>query len=519
MADPFAEYIVPDKKNEKDEDPFASHLAPEPAAVAAPVEPEAPAAPKGFTDQLSDQIKSLTLPTSWSDVKARVSQNLPELGRQVAQPFKDIAGNLASANDAATRLLFHPVSTLGGGRAVPAIRETMRGVNSNIPFANSAVEALGGLLDGPPAVSAQDAAAAPGFQALGGMLGTPAAGAVGGIIAKPIEAAVPVLGRALGGLTKEAAEERQVTRAVEDLGSRVRKAKTRAGIESDSVETLVREHPEIRAAAGNDAKVSETIGAAKKDAQETLATIYKSAPQELSPSNAIANMDARIAELTKGTSEDRAVARSLKAIRDEFEEAHGAKSGITPMEMRAEQTAYQKQSYGKALPGDMDASARIKANAEASKSVGDAVVRHVTGMDYAEAKAAAEKDPGGLAAKLFKANDTVNAVNKIEAGVTERASRVQPREGIVGKAQHLSHVLRHPTESIPAAVDATVRAADARLSTGGISQDGMLARIARAAAQGNLFAQRQLRLVAASPAGAARLAAIQAQDQAQAASP
>jgi hypothetical protein len=624
---------------------LAKHSAPEedvdkiltahaPVGVAPP---EAPAAPKGFTDQLSDQIKSLTLPTSWSDVKARVSQNLPELGRQVAQPFKDIAGNLASANDAATRVLFHPVSTLGGGRAVPAIRETMRGVNSNIPFANSAVEALGG----PPAVSTQDAAAAPGFQALGGMLGTPAAGAVGGIIAKPIEAAVPVLGRALGGLTKEAAEERQITRAVEDLGENLRKGRVREGVKTKPVESLVREEPALRSAIGNDEKVAATIDRVKTEAQAELGRIYsesasarsgiardletlksraaearatakelraKASPETslfdearkidapigekpslfdlarqvdapLSPAAAkdagraafaekqaareaeakaagdaaakaeqeadrleksvsehsasiasssappveasapIAKLDARISTLRSSKIPSKqATADALENMREKLAESLGS-GGVSPQKLREIQSDFQKTGYGKALPGDVAATARIEAAREASKAVGDSVIQHVTGLDYAGAQAEAAANPNGLAARLLRANKRIEAVNKIEASIEERAKLAKPREGIVGKAQKLAHVLRHPTESIPAAVDATVRAADARLSTGGISQDGMLARIARAAAQGNLFAQRQLRLVAASPAGAARLAAIQAQDQAQAASP
>ncbi len=450
--------------------------APPPIAeVAAPE-----AKPQSFGDSLSSHLKSLV------------------------QPFKDIGNSALAANDFATRAIFHPVDTFGGGKALPAAREVLRGVNSNIPFANDLVEQLPA---GPPAVSPEDAAAAPGAQAFGGFAGTPVAGAVGGIAAKGIETVAPLLGSAIG---SAGAKERQIVRASEDLAEGANK-RARANIKADVVDTAVRENPALRAAAGNDVKVTKVIEKAKADAGAQLREIYSSAPSEVSPSNAVANMDAKIGELSKGTSREREVARALKSVRDEFQEAHGAKTAITPQEMRAEQSAYQAKGYGKAMPGDEAATARIAANQEASKAVGDAVVRHVTGMNYAEAKAAAKSDPAGIAGRLFKANDTINAANKIEAAIADRAAKVQPHAGIVGTAQKIGHVINHPGSLVPAAADKGVRLVDAGIARFGPGPDGTLARFVKAAQQGNPFAQRQLRILSATPAGASRLAAIQAQ--------
>ncbi len=71
---------------------------------------------------------------------------------------------ILSANDFASRAIVHPVDTFRG-KGSATMREGMRGVNENIPFANRAVEAIGG----PP-----DATAAPGARSFGSIAGMPA---------------------------------------------------------------------------------------------------------------------------------------------------------------------------------------------------------------------------------------------------------------------------------------------------------------------------------------------------------
>lgn len=134
----------------------------------------------------------------------------------------------------------------------------------------------------------------------------------------------------------------------------------------------------------------------------------------------VKKLDSSIKRLSKptsagGTTESRAVAEQLQRIRDEFVLGNEGGKRFTPAQfLRREQTAYQAKGWGKAMPGDEAATARIAANREASKAVGDVVIKHVTGMDYATAKAAAEADPTSVAAKLFRANRNVEVANLIE---------------------------------------------------------------------------------------------------------
>lgn len=360
----------------------------------------------------------------------------PSFLHQVAQPFKDIGNSLLAANDFAARAIVHPIDTFGSNPGA-TFREGMRGVNSNIPFANSAVEAMGG----PPAESPADAAAAPGANAFGGVAGAGLVGGkVAGIAAKGVEAVAPVVGRAISGIG-EAAQGRQVNRALEDLEMKTYK-RTRAGVRSDVVADAVAENPELRQAAGNDVKVKKTIDDMRTKATEEINRQYSGYKVTLGDS--IDNLNARIKALrTEGTSTDAAVADHLENIRDEMAGRLSKRDSISVKELRAEQTDFQKKGYGKALPGDEAASARIEANREASKAVGDAVVRRVTGLDYAESKAAAAADPNGIPGRLFKANDQISAANKLDAAIADRASRVQPKEGVTGKLIEIGKKVRH----------------------------------------------------------------------------
>jgi hypothetical protein len=183
-VDPFAAYVEPEPEK-AGADPFAQYVAPAPA----------PAEPSRLE---------------------RAKAALGSAGRAVVQPFKDIGNSLLSANQAVTGAIFHPVDTFNAIRENPLAnaREAMRGVNDNIPFANRAVQAMGG----PPASSPEDEAAAiPGARAVGGVAGLPAASMVGGIAAKGIEAAAPVVSKAAK-IVGERAQARNATRTYKDLG-------------------------------------------------------------------------------------------------------------------------------------------------------------------------------------------------------------------------------------------------------------------------------------------------------------
>lgn len=86
----------------------------------------------------------------------------------VGKSFVDLGKTVLSANDFAGRAITQPVQTFGNGKVGAVLREGMRGVNSNIPLANLAVEHMGG----PAEESLEDAAKAPGAQQFGGLVGT-----------------------------------------------------------------------------------------------------------------------------------------------------------------------------------------------------------------------------------------------------------------------------------------------------------------------------------------------------------
>jgi hypothetical protein len=425
-----------------------------PAAKAPPAAAPPPAAPAGPAPDTDDL-----------DAALNVAQPGKAEAQQAAQPStfdslwsaakgaaggawdatKAIGHGLKQANDAVANAIVHPVDTFNAIRSNPGAygREAMRGVNDNIPFANTAVEKMGG----PAAESPEDAAAAPGVRQVGGLAGAPVGGEmVGGLAAKGLETLAPAASSFVRSFGK-AAEERQTARAAESIEEKVTK-RTRGNLQTGPVEDALRENPELQKAAlsGHDETLAKATGALKKDAGSRLDEIYKAAPPGAPLEAPISRMDARIAELKKGTSEDTATAKQLQTIRDEFADRlssrgdEGLSATAAPVqELRAEQSAYQKKGYGKAMPGDEAATARIAAAREASKAVGDAVVQHVTGMDYATAKAAAAADPNSLAARLFKANDQINAANKIEAGIADRAGRVQPKHGFVAALGRMAH--------------------------------------------------------------------------------
>ena len=440
------------------------------------------------------------------------------------KPLGDMLESLSNAGGFVGHTIEHPIDTAKQIAANPGatVRTAARGVLSNVPFANEISNSVPGAS---PTAPAEDAAAAPaGIGDFAGVASMPAASkVVSGLASKAIESAAPVVSSFLSKVGGSA-ESRNVGRAMEDIEQGAYK-KSRAGVRNDTVADVVRENPELRKAAGNDAKLAAATDTMKKQAADELDSIYSnsrapeeatkeaarssrkaadvakenlhderplselareidaprarepslfeltraidapgsseakesaiddvvsksksdlaakktaaidaeksatsaeneaSRPVDMSPSTTASYMDKRISDLKNGTVSDRAVAAKLQKIRDEFESSIGDKNAVSPQRMRAEQSAYQRNGYAKNLAGDPDVSATIAANREASKAIGDAVVEHVTGMKFAEAKAYAEANPDSIAAKLFNANDRISAANRIEATIADRASK------------------------------------------------------------------------------------------------
>lgn len=411
-----------------------------------------------------------------------VPRSFGEAAQQAKTVFGGIGRGLSAANDFAARALAHPIDTARQIAAAPgaSFRTAMRGVNANIPFANQAVQAAGG----PVAESPEDTAAAPaGLGEFTGLAAAPGVGKlVGGIAAKGIEAAAPAVSRAVRSIG-QSAEERNVARTLEELGQGANK-RARGGLNQGTVAQAVRDEPALAKAAGHDEKLLKLTEQMKKRAGGELETIYAKAPPtrlkpllgEKRPTAAPAAFDAatseettiaspgrpapppdvhpdlvgaasaldkRISELGTGDVNQRVVSAKLQKIRDEMIDSLGKRKDLTLRQLRDEQSAYQRNGYAKNIADDPEVGANIAANREASKAVGDAVIRRVTGMDYAEARAFAKNNPKSLAARLLKANDTVSAANRIEAAVADRAGKVQPRSGLPGKLLDVAKEIKH----------------------------------------------------------------------------
>lgn len=178
--------------------------------------------PKGFAAVDEADLAPATAATA---AEPQEEHFFPRSFSEAAQQAKDVGLGIARgakrANDFATNLIFHPVDTGKQIAAAPgaSFRQTMRGVNSNIPFANQAVEAAGG----PAASSPADAASAPaGLSEFSSIAAIPGVGKmVGGIASKGLEA---------GGNALSSAGARAVKEAAKPAGtSTVFKAAQRAG--------------------------------------------------------------------------------------------------------------------------------------------------------------------------------------------------------------------------------------------------------------------------------------------------
>jgi hypothetical protein len=394
------------------------------------------------------------------------AQESPSVLSQIAQPFKDIGSGLLKANDFAARAITHPVDTLGTPeKRGAALREGMRGVNSNIPFANSAVEAMGG----PPAESPQDAALAPGANALGNVAGLPVGGAVGEIGARAIAPVAGAIGRGVQGVARGALD-RMAVRGTEDLGVGAGKS-ARRGLEqkADEIGEAMAERPALRKAAAVHAATGEgklLLSEADKLAKTgstTLDRIYADAakpgytPPDFAPAvtgeaeqavtplkggvptaSVAAKLNSRIAGLREGNAVENKIADHLEGIRDELHGRIGTDGVVDPKKLRHEQSGYQQLGkYGKGTAAE---AAVAQANQMASEATGDALLEHVTGMPYADAVEFAKANPESVAAQVLHANGQITAAMRINKAVEGRAGS---NPGAPNRLTALLHGMKH----------------------------------------------------------------------------
>jgi hypothetical protein len=316
-ADPFAQYVAPEPASAapQEADPFAQYVAPDAPAAAPP---------------------SIAQPSRWQRAKAA----LGAAGRAVVQPFRDFGAGVADtalrANDAVVGAISHPVDTARAIAANPgaAIREGMRGVNDNIPFAARAVSALP---YGPPADSPEDSAAFPNARAVGNVAGLPVAEMAGGLAAKSVGA----LGEKASAIISKRAE----TGVYRDLGrsaSAPGKAKL-MDVGPEAIGKVDREFGIMK---------SPNPPAAIKAARTQVAAARDQAFQQISAAGGDVDMGAVARKLDDlqadfgGKAATRPFAQDVAKLRGELLQRYGSTGEVSAKALADEISAISEGAYG-----------------------------------------------------------------------------------------------------------------------------------------------------------------------------
>jgi len=304
------------------------------------------------------------------------------LDKYVVQPFKDIGNSVLRANDFAAGAITSPVETLGKDPGA-TLRETMRGVNSNIPFGRTIVEGLGG----PAAESKEDAAAAPGAQDFGGVAGGFVAGKpVGGLVAKGIEVAAPVVGRALTRVG-EAAKTRTLGELQRELTSTEsgvvanapRRLKVANDIEDIHAALQKPENAKIAAAINKPEKAVEEITKRQGElAKDARAPLYQELDDKVGGYNyhpLRTRLKGEIAALATdpGHGSERA---ALSAVLKDIDNTWGKQPGLVPTEKLRDFTTIAQGAADKALRG-LDPAAASPIKRRVSAVIQDALKQHL----------------------------------------------------------------------------------------------------------------------------------------------
>jgi hypothetical protein len=492
-------------------------------------------APAGFTPIAESDLgpppafsatpDSHFLPTSFADAARGVKEGFAGLGR-----------GIASANDFATRAIFHPADTLGKNPAA-TFREGMRGVNSNIPFANAAVEKLGG----PAAESPEDAAAAPGAREFGSLAAAPAVGkVVGGIAAKGIEAAGGAAAQAADRIATAVhrARAERVIKGVQDLGTKIQGSKIELG--KDTVREVLHGDPalatKLDSALGKPKVLAERVSSEMETAGAKIGDAYKSADSvALGAPVADVRRSLLLAARNYNTTAEKPlrdlITKHAEAITEEF-----GKDGRVPLtRLWEERKALQRRGFaGSSLHPSVTKEAQQDA-AQAFQRVLDKRIDEIGSLANdvrnASTPTLAESGPLQSYAAATKALEDLPALNKRYSALarlsdaTERAAAAPPAKepGLLSQALHhgkakgagalIGSAIGHHVAGYPGAVAGAAAGAKAGSLAAGTYQNAAaaVARAVQAARAGQPITDQMVSELAAAGVGAKAIEALSAQ--------
>lgn len=362
--------------------------------------------------------------------------DVSRVAADVAEPFKAAGRSVLRANNTAANAIVHPVDTAEAVAANPKAyaREALRGVNSNIPGANTAVEAIGG----PPAESPEDQSAAPGVSDLTGLAAAPLVGGVigdvAGAVARPIgEAAKARLTKSLptaitGGATSKAAKG--------VIGAR------------DILQETAKAHPDLQAAilSGDDATKHAAISgkldaltAANDEATNAIATDHPRAVGGRVPTDSLYFKLQDFAQKAHEAGDESLLDATSKAI-DSIQKFESAGT-ISPSQLRGVRNGLAKKIAGQAP---------LSTVARETGAVKGVINEAISGL----AEETPTVDAGALKERNRHIASLLPAQQFLEQKAETEAGKVPGRLAEVARAvSHPAATAAHLAERIPSVID------------------------------------------------------------------
>lgn len=312
----------------------------------------------------------------------------------------------------------------------------------------------------------------------------------GGNVGAAIGAGLPLAGAAVGKVANAVAEgapARVAARVRDEIATGAgQKATGKIQAKADEVDALVADNPQIEKVAKNPKKLQALAEqGVEKDGQklgQLLDETDKRRGHGVRIGDVLSNLtDAWAA--ASSTPEGQPIARALERKQEDIIKAWGndPDAYVPSRAIRATGSALQKEGFGAAVTAE-ETSNRTAAQ-EASKAVLNTLTKHVTGLDYPEARGSADAD----VAAYFKLNDQLTAWHRIEGAAKVRAA------GKEGQGNRLTKLMHGATDAGAFAMSAGMHSpvpfiAEQALTRGvpmaARAADRALARIVRARAAG-----------------------------------
>lgn len=478
------------------------------------------------------------LPRSFGEAASMVKNAAVSDARLVRDTAVGLGRGVLRAGGFAGQAIAHPIDTTRQIASAPgaSFRESMRAINSNIPGASQAVQAIGG----PLAESPEDAAAAPrGLRDFVGLASAPGVGKVlGGVAAKTIEAGGEAASNAVGHITEAVRRARaeRIIKNVQDLGTRAQGTKIEIGREG--VGEVLRADPELAAKLdARLAKPKELHAAVTADAEKTGAQIgeaYKKADTvALGAPMADVRRSLQLAKRMYNNPIDKPLREQIDATIANFEEQFGKNGRVPLTKLWESRSALQKRGFSgpansASIPKELQRDAAQAVQRVIDKRIDEikslaAGVRQSTGQVAGSAPLQQYAANVEALEELPALNKRYSALAKL-SDATERAATAPPphEPGLLSRVLHhgraqgagalVGSVVGHHVAGYPGAIAGTVLGAGAgRVASSAYGAGARaIATAVKAARAGTPLTEQMIQDLATAGVGAKAIEALSA---------